>query len=233
MCVFLGVALPMALYWPLRNYIRFGMPMTYIPPAIDMYDGISHRADQPLLQRLSDFRLWQFTDPYPCSMPMGSAYNEFNPLIGLIKTGSTGYTSPGYSDVFFGHMILWSNLIMMIAAFLCMVFVLCKKQTMPLLWKVSFLSFYAVMIISYYIFCIRYPYPCTEHIRYVSPTVVTGALFVGKMLSWSGESKKHFSVVLKRLLIIVVCLFCAASTIFFTHMGYYTSFFYHFMSQNV
>ncbi|MBQ8134939.1 MAG: glycosyltransferase family 39 protein [Clostridia bacterium] len=225
---FLGVAAPLSLYWSFRNYFRFGLPFGYVPQAIDSYDGISQLADRPLIERLFDFSLWQFQNPYPCSMPMGSDYNEFNPLIGLMKTASTGYTSFAYDNILFGQIILWANAVMMLLAFICMIVVLIKKDSIPVLWKVFFVSFYLVIIVSYYIFCIKFPYPSTEHIRYASPVIMIGAFFTGYAIKDIFTAKTKTNKIMKNTIIAIVSLFCLASLVYFIHMGYYTTFVYHF-----
>ena len=42
---------------------------------------------------------------------------------------------------------------------------------------------YFSMMISYYSFCFKYPYACSQHIRYVPLVIVIGAAYIGFLLS--------------------------------------------------
>ncbi|MBQ8134938.1 MAG: glycosyltransferase family 39 protein [Clostridia bacterium] len=227
MWAFLGIAAPLSFYWSFRNYLRFGVPFGYIPDIQNDFLLIKYDT----VKRIFDFGLWQFKDPYLCFMNESdaySAYNEYNPLIGLMKSAATNYIRGVNNDIITGEIILWVNLVMMLLAFICMIVVLFKKDSMQVLWKVFFVLFYLVIIVSYYIFCMKYPYPCTEDIRYASPTIIIGALFIGYVINNLSAKKTKLFEITRKTIIGAVCLFCIVSFAIFVYMGYYTTFVYHF-----
>lgn len=177
MCAFLGVAAPLSLYWSLRNLIRFGVPIGYIPESIIPEQYIP----QGLAQRLFDyFSIGQYSMPYFNSREYGDPFNEYNPVIALIKSSATDV---GASRSITGHtmglLMFWLTFLLAAAGFIMMIYILIKKSTMQGIFKVFFAVMYITLMYSYISFCIKYPYDCTEQVRYVMLTIVIGAIFIG------------------------------------------------------
>ena len=189
MFAFLGVAAPMSLYWSLRNLIRFGVPIGYIPDSIIEEQFIP----QGTAQRLFDFfSLEQYTNPYYNALEYGDALNEYNPIICIIKSSASD-VGTGRSIIGFvpGFIMFWSTFLLALAGFVMMIYILIKKKSMEGIFKAFFAVMYVTLIGSYCTFCIKYPYACTAQVRYVMLTILIGALFIGICLKRlrSGKSR--------------------------------------------
>ena len=218
MAAFLAVAAPLSFYWSIRNYVRFGMPIGYIPVNQDDTQIIT----QDVLTRLFDFDPAQLTMPCVAFLRSGDSYNEYNPLIALIKSSSCAMRLPGYIN----YPLLAATILVCILSFICMAAVIAGRNTVKPLYKIMLASFYAVLMISYYVFCLKYPHVCTEEIRYASPVIFIGAFFMAYSLSLTAKSKKFSS--LGRVIVSSALVFCALSLIMITYGGILSSFFYDF-----
>lgn len=228
MCVFLLIAAPLSFYWSIRNYIRFGIPVSYIPTIESTYQHI----DVPVVQRLFDFNFSQFKSPY-VNIAIISDYNEYNPMIALLKSASVNVLKPekSYNQLFMlpNNLCLWAGIIIAAAAFICMVYILIKKNNLSITAKTAIILSYITVLISYYIFCIKYPEVCTENIRYASQLIFIGALSVGAAIKYLGENKSERSKIIQRTLKYITLFFCITSALLFSIDGLWTSLYYNFL----
>ena len=176
MAAFLAVAAPLSLYWSFRNLIRFGVPLGYVPPSPDPIQYIP----EGTLQRLFDFSFGQLANPYQNCREYFNAFNEYNPLIALIKSSASdvGILRFILGD-WPGYVTLWTTVAVAAAALVMMVWILFGKNPVKGIDRVFWGVMYAVFLVSYYHFCLQYPYECTEQIRYAMPLILIGALFLG------------------------------------------------------
>ena len=224
MWAFLGVAAPLSFYWSIRNFVRFGVPIGYIP---EPYAGTGDKTQlitNPVWQRLFDFNLNQFSYPFTVS-PISNenaTYNEYNPLVALLKSASIGLGVDESDMLIPAYFMFWTGVLIAVVSFICMIAVLVKKHSMPVLWKAVFGLFYVAEMVSYYIFCIKYPYVCTEEIRYAVPVIFIGAMFIGIALKNVFTGKTKFLKIIRYITIISVILFCVMSLVYFIWLGCYT-----------
>ncbi len=216
MGVFLVIAAPISVYWSLRNYFRFGLPLGYVPQSLQPMHYIPNSA----FQRLTDFNFSQLYNPYFNLREYDCAYNEYNPLIGLLKCASTEFgTMRNISGLFAGYAALWTTIIVAAIALIMMVCVLVKKKTFPGIYKLFFAVLYIVYLASYYDFCINYPYICTQHIRYAMPLILIGALFIGLGI----KELSHKKSVLSKAVIYgtsgAVIVFSVTTVLILVHYG--------------
>ncbi len=213
MGVFLGISVPLSFYWSVRNLVRFGIPLGYIPVNRDDTQLIT----QDVLTRLFDFNPSQLNPSWVAYVKMNDGYNEYNPLISLIKSSSSAMMLRGYIN----YPLFAATVLLCITGFVSMIVLLIKKKSLHPLHKAVLASFYAVIMISYYIFCFKYPVVCTEEIRYASPVIFIGAFFTACAVRELAKSKK-----LRRLsyvLTAVPALFCALSLVMIAYDGLYTA----------
>ncbi len=208
MCAFVGVAAPMSLYWSLRNLLRFGIPIGYIPESTIEEQFIP----ESVPRRLFDFfSISQYSNPY-MNYKGENGFNEYNPIIALIKTSAADQAAAkdtvGYLP---GLAMFWLTVVIASAAFIMMIYILIRKNTLPFVLKLFFSVMYVVYIYSYISFCIKYPYTCTEHIRYTMPLIVEGALFIGLGVKELKKQKKLYSKIIIRCVTIAAAAFCICS----------------------
>ncbi len=176
--VFGAVCAPLGLWWGIRNLIAFDVPIAYVwdTKVMSMWVG-----DIPVGQRLFDFSFYQFDYPFAAfANNPGAGYNEFNPLVGLLKTSlydelTTLWEFEGIASV----LVLIAGLIA-IACFIGLCYALISKRTgMDVPQKIFFALVFLTIMISYYIFCFQFPYVCTENIRYCMPIIPILAMGFG------------------------------------------------------
>ena len=220
MWVFLLIAAPVSLYWSLRNFIRFGIPLGYVPESPDPLQHI----DENNFKRIFDFNISNFYNPYLNYKYYYNDFNEYNPLVALLKSS---VSDVGIMRFTFGYWPGWLGLLTGTAvaatAFLLMIYIIFAKNNIEIIYKVFFLTIYTVYILSYYSFCIKYPCLCTEQIRYAMPLIVIGALFIGLGAKELLNKKSKALVYSGYFTGISVMLFSLTSFFVFTYYGIYTT----------
>ncbi|MDE7390235.1 MAG: glycosyltransferase family 39 protein, partial [Lachnospiraceae bacterium] len=81
--LFAVVCCPLGLYWYIRNYIRFGVPLNYVPKLATQSPEFINK---PLEYRLMDWSLRQFASPFKQLGGSVEGYLEYNPFVALLKT---------------------------------------------------------------------------------------------------------------------------------------------------
>lgn len=182
-----AVCVPLGLGWGIRNLIKWGVPLSYVPMLSD--NSAQYVGDHSVLQRLFDFSPKQWLYVYDCFEMYGQAYDEYNPLIGLFKTAMFDElinTEHYPSIAFFAEMLFFSQILLAALAFIAMVQV-CRKRPTSLCFDETFLLLLTAVIVflSYYSFCLVFPHVCTQNIRYATPLIFIGCLFLGLWMQTS------------------------------------------------
>ena len=180
----------------MRGFIRWKVPLNYVqelPESLEQnIRGI------PFIQRITDFDPVQFKRVFINWLwydDNGQAmnFNETNPLITILKNSifsefisesdfeSTQYMLP-LCTVFF-----WLGVILAAAAFIAMIATFIADHSMDRTQKLFIGSFYALLVGNLYLMSANYPMVCTMNFRYLMPTVITGALFVGMCIKKHGN----------------------------------------------
>ncbi len=197
--IFLVICAPLGLWWNFRNAIGYNVPFLYVQRQGEGAEW-QYVGNVPTMQRLFDFSKL-FTEPVFDQWVgrAGGTYNEYNPLISLLKTSVFGeYINMNYFTnvpIIAEIVLFWSNLFLALVSVVALVYFIVvsikdKKLDIPL---ISLIISFILMIIFYYIFCFSYPHHCTENIRYVSPIIVLGLVFIGKMLNDLAEKQGETS----------------------------------------
>lgn len=233
--IFLIICAPLGLWWNFRNAISYNVPFLYIQRQGDGAQW-QYVGDIPALTRIFDFSKL-FSEPVFDRWVGrdGSVYNEYNPMISLLKTSVFGeYINRenfGSTPVVAENILFWTNVLLAIVSVVALVYsvIKCIKNKnfdVPLL---SVAICFVLMILFYYVFCFSYPHHCTENIRYVSPLIVMGLVLMGRMLndiknshSANGENtlkRISFYSVFSAILFVLVFLFCLNSCIMFIQLA--------------
>lgn len=199
------VCVPLGLWWGVRNLVLHGVPMTYIPLLGE--DSRQYVGNIPVLQRLFDFSPKQFSYIYDNFTMYGQAYDEYNPLLGLLKTAvfEEFVNTDRYPAVIgTGEVLFWAQVLLAGLALGAMVWV-CRKYSVPDdAEKLALTLTYFVTLMSYISFCLTYPHTCTQSIRYATPVIYVSLLFLGIFLT---KSKPVF----RKITAAVASVFMAAS----------------------
>ncbi len=195
--VFGVICVPLALWWQVRNFLTFGVPLTYVPNL--GIDSNQYIGNMSILQRLFDFS--KLSNPFEAFIEQGATYNEYNPTLGLFKTAVFDEGNNGINSVTFpqievtGAILLWVSIILFLLCFVAFIYVMAsKKSELPFTTRVFYVILFAVFLGSYYIFCFQYPHTCTMNIRYCVPLIPMCAMGLGKMLQIIGNKPIHKAI---------------------------------------
>ena len=221
--VFLVVCVPLALWWGIRNYITHKVPITYI---LELSKRSSqYIGDIPVTKRLFDFNPSQFADVGDQFKMYDGAYNEYNPLIALFKTSMfdelfTVHYYPKIAGI--NTLLFWTAVFLGIAGFAAMIYFFLndsRDKKFGGVQKIFLGILYFTFMISYYIFCIKFPHVCTENIRYCVPVIVIGGYFVGRFAQhiclYGSEKTYTLRVIIFNILLSITVLYSTMSILMY------------------
>lgn len=174
---FAAVVFPLGLWYPVRNLIRFGVPLTYAEK-LELTDP-QYIGDIPLVQRFTDFSLYQL-EHLNIQFLEGGNYREFNVFYGLLKTTIFGNFDFNTLNPFLegtGAALFWINVAVAAAAVAAAVYCLTRGRRHYPVEKGFFTAIFVVYMAGYFKFCVEYPHICTMNVRYIYPVLLLGYLF--------------------------------------------------------
>lgn len=178
--LFAVIVFPLGLWWYLRNYLLFGVPLNYVNYAST--DSIGYIGAVSAWERLLDFNIEQFkfADFY---IRFEGENMAVNPLICLLKTASFGrwYLGDGIYLKFASYIVflIWICFnILSIAAL--PVFI--KESKRSVTENIAILILAGVQLFSYFYFCIDYPFVWSMDVRYAMSLLVCQFLFVSVLM---------------------------------------------------
>ena len=194
------VCIPLGMWFPLWDYFRWGVPLNYVhemPVTSFQYVG-----DRPFIERITDFSAYQFSPVYEHWRRLDennmfdiAEHSEHNPLIALLKNSVFGESFNEYTFSRFPFvyrilpLLFGANVFLAASAFLSMLFTAVKKCVAKAAEKAFLLALYAVLAVFFYKAAADYPFTCTMNFRYITPTAILGALFIGFALDIVGKKK--------------------------------------------
>lgn len=175
--VFGVVSVPLGLWWGIRNFIEFETPLTFVP---DLKNQSMSVANIPVADRLFDFSLYQFDYPFLAFANHRAPYNEFNPFMGLVKTSIFDeYHIPWTFNEMATALVIIFSVVALISFGFLVLFLFKKDTAADMPTKLFFIITLVTIVVCYYIFCFKFPYVCTENIRYCIPIIPILALGLG------------------------------------------------------
>lgn len=205
------ICIPLGLWWSIYNFIRFGMPLNFIPSVNVLFiDNYS------VFDRFLDLDPVQFKNIFVC---FGEPYSEHNILITILKSsmfGEYNLKNSGASMIF-TTVLFYTNIVLVGISLVCMSVAAIKKSTkIDLTLKTFWIMLYTVIMASYIKFCFEYPNICTQDYRYVVVTFIIGTLSIGFALDFLNGIKTKQAKVFKALTIAATVIFCLSSVVVYT-----------------
>lgn len=215
MATFGAICVPLGLWWGVRNYVLYKISPAYIPSLT--FDNPQYVGDRGVFTRLFDFSPIQFTSVYEQFTFYGGAYYEYNPTISLFKTAMFDEVSYVGIDPL-AKSLFWSGVVLAIVAFAAMLVVLIHRHaSLDGTMKLFFALVYGVIVVSYYLFCFKYPFTCTQNIRYAVPLIALGAFFLGLLLQRLSETTgKPWCRAVRIAVLVGIAVFCLAAAVTYT-----------------
>lgn len=228
--LFLLVCAPLGLWYPIRNLIRFQIPITYVQRISE--SSFQYLGNQSFFSRITDFSAYQLQSVYEQWTTYGSSYNEFNPLIAILKNAVFGEyinetlfpgTNAGNLFVNTGTFLFWVNVVLAIVAFLCILLFCFRKCSIAAIPKYFLIIFYFFLMFNVYNLSYKYPFTCSSNFRYIMPTCIIGAIFLGIGVQHMLHSGKTAGKIFSRILLVCAILFALLVSFFYMGIGLYSS----------
>lgn len=182
--IFAVIAVPIGMWFPIRNLLRFGQSFTYILPI---------RVDSPLY--IGDISVWRRFIEIPLGNIFDPIYNQVYDDYHLFSYWIKGAL---FGEFEFDINKIWPTLLLAVHLLLVSFSLYagihhvvhgiqkaCKKQTLTMNQRM--LSFvlpmaWVIIVVFNIYFNLRYPFGCTMDFRYVVPIAVIGAVELGGLL---------------------------------------------------
>lgn len=204
-CYFALIAFPLGLWYPFYKYMLYHQAFSYIliPGPMDTSNPL-YCGNHALWERLGiiwsnsiynnpfgDYNIWNYT-------LRGGLFGEFQFQMGVIIPS----------------LLLTLNFTLVIASIIYGIITLHDRNTDS--WIIF--AFWCVLVVSYAIFNIKYPFGCTMDFRYIVPTATIGALFIAKGHDLLSSSSIRASFLFNKGINITVVFFSLVSIVMFCNV---------------
>ncbi|NLG03394.1 MAG: phospholipid carrier-dependent glycosyltransferase, partial [Clostridia bacterium] len=212
--VFGVICIPIGLWFPIRNLIRYQIPLSYTPA---VGEGLSQYS---ILRRIFDLRM---NSVYPAMINNGDAYDEYNVFLGMIKSSlfgeynfsvMTGLVTPFSVVLFLAAVVL---ALLAFGATLYFLFHKNSKMSVPDKW--FFGIFYLSQLFVYFFFAFKQAYFSSQDIRYVAGILVPQSLFLGLLADRFHEDPTPKGKAVFTTIVICSQLFAICSTLIYFGIG--------------
>ena len=238
-CVFGVICVPLALWWEIRNFILYKVPITYVP-GLKTYESFEATPQysqfigwRSVGERLFDISsVWE-NGVYPARATeslidkYGFEYFEHNIPVAAAKSSVFGEYYIGKDEKLgsiLAVILFYSAVIIALLSLAGGIYTLYKSVKGNGSYKafkdaegydpmelISTVVYSVVMLFSYVNFCFGYPHYCTMDFRYIALITVLGALHLGLLLR-----NKKTPKALKIVSALAVALFALSGTVLYT-----------------
>ncbi len=226
--IFGVICIPLGLWWSVYCNIRWDVPLGYVPT---------------INKKLADYSVWERFFAFEKNSIIYMAwesnpildYSEYNIPLALLKTSlfdeRTLFFSPrmegagrlDYAGYSISVVLFWVNLLLVAISLLAMIILAVKRERFKNRGEgVFFFLLWFVLLAMFVIFCFQHPTTCTQEFRYAVPTLLTGAVFIGKFIAYLKEKVPETSRLRKAALGIIsggTAGFCCLSYALYTLLG--------------
>lgn len=208
--VFGCISFPLGLWYQARNLILFAQPLNYVHEIGN--DSATYIGMYSTLDRLSVFGDTDFW-----SNIYNNPYGDYHMPSYLVKSAIFGEFTFEI-EKFLPTILLLCNLLLVMISLAAMVYILVKgKQSRKIKWGLCII--WLIQMAAYISFNIQFPHGCTMDFRYIVPTAVIGAIYIG--MAW-GQIKERDTItaeVLCRIETALILVFSIASIVMFCNIG--------------
>lgn len=176
LCTFGVICAPLGLWFQLRNYFKFGVPITYVLRADNPYQDLTKYT---VTQRIFGFYGFPIEDFF---MNLGSdGEQDYHIFAAQVKTALFGGLNCRddltMSMTGYGLLIVFLILIALsVAGFIYAMITIRKRES---LWEDLSMAVLAIsQTVSVISFSLNYPHICSQDFRYSTPFILCGTLFL-------------------------------------------------------
>ncbi|PHV70181.1 hypothetical protein CS063_11935 [Sporanaerobium hydrogeniformans] len=176
LCLFAVVSIPLGLAYPLRNWILFNQPFHYV---LDVGSAGFASQHYSLAQRFFSFPITKLFHPV-----YNNVSTDYNIWMYLLKGGLFG-------EFQFNSVSVVPAILLFIYALISFFMIVSlisslKEKEERILYLVLAAG---VLMVSYIVFNIKYPYGCTMDFRYIAPVFVINTLLFGSFIDKNKDKK--------------------------------------------
>lgn len=218
------IALPAGTWWSFWLFHKFGLPFGYVMKLRTLsrqYVGF-----RPVGARLFDlFGGLSQGIYFARGAEFQNDFHEYNIPSAVLKTSIFGewHIGEGFSVTqILAYVLFIINAVLIAFSLFCMVYALFKKY--PFISrgiKVFLYAFYLTVVATYVRFAFSFAHDCSMDFRYIVPTLVIGAAFIGMFLS--DQTKGPFKTPIKIGILCVSAAFCVCSALLYLLSGFATN----------
>ncbi|MBQ2603985.1 MAG: glycosyltransferase family 39 protein [Acutalibacteraceae bacterium] len=181
-CIFGLLCIPLGMWFYVRNFIKYKVSFTYVPRLGDASD--QYLGNYSTYERLFDMSYHPFENIFLNRIATGAEYYEYNPFVSLIKTSIFGEYKYDKIPEFFCKTLLVLNVLMIAFSIATFVYCLIKKSNyLDNTMKVFFGGYQILLFANFISFCFKFPHNCSMDFRYIVPTMIIGAMFIGMFVN--------------------------------------------------
>ena len=215
--VFGVICAPLGLWFEIRNYLNYKVPVTYVLLSDNIYQDVSRYTPA---QRLFGFYGFPIEDYY---INLGSdGQQDYNIFITLIKTGLFG--EENCRDDFLmsitGYILLLIFLVVIAVAAAGMIYTVLTLKKRDSFWEdISMVIMCVTQIISLTMFAFKYPHICSIHFRFTMMLALCGAVFFARIsgIKLKGSNKD----LITKITGVIAAAFFILAIIFYTILWTY------------
>lgn len=215
--VFACISMPIGLYYPIRNYLLFGQGLNFVlQPGDNVYCGNHGFAERFLLFPVSRLLSPVYLNPF----------EEYNLNFYLIKSAVVGEFEYHHVEEWPAAVLIVCNLILVVQAVFSAAAVCVqgwKKKTVGKSIRAQFLflglpGLWLWIYLNHLILNIRLPYGCTMDFRYIVPTAMLGAIYLGIYMEKCLDQPTVFRRIFAGIGIAAILFLTAAGMYMFSNM---------------
>ena len=173
--IFGVISLPIGLWFPVRNLIKYDMPITYVQEVVEGKEHDAYLGNYSIIQRffgLSKSNL----ETINFSFEKGKA--DYNIFLSTIKSFIVD-EQIDYSENIMLKISVYFLFFVGLAIFILFVISLIKIDKKDI-WNLFFILLFLIELIFYIKFCIDYPYSFSMNFRYIVPILISMVVVIGK-----------------------------------------------------
>lgn len=201
---FAAVSFPLGLWYPLRNYLLFKQPLSYVfkfSTSDPVYCG-----DRNLFDRLINIPWPKIFNQIFCSPS-----DDYNIPLYFFKSsifGEFNYWNANIQAI----LLIYSGILLVLISLAAMIFIYVKdRRKNTAFLRYVFTVNFLVQIISYLHFNITYPYACTMDFRYVIPILFSAISFAALAYDLINKTESRFTYVFTLTFYVIFALFSFTS----------------------
>ena len=211
------ICAPLGLWFQIRNYVKFGVPLTYVLRSDNYYQDLSMYTP---MQRLFGFYGFPIEDYY---INLGSdGEKDYNIFIAQVKTALFGGENCR-DDLLMsmaGYVLLIVFLVMIFVAFIGLIYTVITIRKRGTFWEDMAMIVLAVTeVVSVISFSLGFPHVCSENFRYSTPLLLCSTVFYLRAANIKIPGTKDS--LMPKLVKNLALAFCALSILFYTILWTY------------